>query len=247
MISKHVKYITEKVLPKASPSRNFLSESITIDNGNMLFPIVCKGIEAKNLIPGDLIILESGKMFNVNSLELNEGKLNVNLVDENTCETIKILEESDVIGFIDNVLGDELNEDGKSIEIYEDSKKKVKLNKIMRGDVKKYKVFVKNDKGNVVKVNFGDPNMEIKRDDPARRRNFRARHNCDNPGPRWKARYWACKTWSSKPVSAMLKESKDVSVEINQLKNNLSNYTLKTLTEETYNPDLFGLIQKRTK
>jgi hypothetical protein len=49
--------------------------------------------------------------------------------------------------------------------------------------------------------------MEIKRDDPARRKNFRARHNCDNPGPRWKARYWACKTWSAKPVSAMLKES----------------------------------------
>ena len=77
----------------------------------------------------------------------------------------------------------------------------------MRGDVKKYKVYVKNDKGNVVKVNFGDPNMEIKRDDPARRRNFRARHNCDNPGPRWKARYWACKTWSRQSVTSMLKES----------------------------------------
>jgi hypothetical protein len=48
--------------------------------------------------------------------------------------------------------------------------------------------------------------MEIKRDDPDRRRNFRARHNCDTPGPRWKARYWACKTWSAKPVSAMLAE-----------------------------------------
>ena len=70
-------------------------------------------------------------------------------------------------------------------ELYEEENKKVKLNKIMRGDVKKYKVYVKNDKGNVVKVNFGDPNMEIKRDDPNRRKNFRARHNCDNPGPRW--------------------------------------------------------------
>ena len=83
----------------------------------------------------------------------------------------------------------------------EDKGKKVKLGKVMRGDVKKYKVYVKNDKGNVVKVNFGDPNMEIKRDDPARRKSFRARHNCDNPGPRWKARYWSCKMWSSKPVS----------------------------------------------
>ena len=80
----------------------------------------------------------------------------------------------------------------------------------MSVDFKKYKVYVKNDKGNVVKVNFGDPNMEIKRDDPARRRNFRARHNCDNPGPRWKARYWACKTWSAKPVSAMLKEESEL-------------------------------------
>jgi hypothetical protein len=246
MISKHVKYITEKVLTKSSPSRKLLGESLTIDNGNMLFPITCQAIEAKNLIPGDLIILESGKMFNINSLEMNEGKLSINMIDENNCETINIVEESDVIGLLDNVLSGELNEDGKSIEIYEDSKKKVKLNKIMRGDVKKYKVFVKNDKGNVVKVNFGDPNMEIKRDNPARRRNFRARHNCDNPGPRWKARYWACKTWSSKPVTAMLKESKEVSVDTKQIKNDLSNHTLHSLSE-SYNPDLFGLIQNRTK
>ena len=47
----------------------------------------------------------------------------------------------------------------------------------------------------MVKVEFGDPNMEIKVDDPARRRSFRARHNCDNPGPKWKARYWSCKAW----------------------------------------------------
>ena len=60
---------------------------------------------------------------------------------------------------------------------------------------KKFSVYVKNDKGNVVKVNFGDPNMEIKRDDPARRKSFRARHNCDNAGPKWKARYWSCKQW----------------------------------------------------
>ena len=73
--------------------------------------------------------------------------------------------------------------------------RKVKLNKPTAGDVKKFKVYVKNEKGNVVKVNFGDPNMEIKRDDPARRKSFRARHNCDNPGPKWKARYWSCYQW----------------------------------------------------
>ena len=73
--------------------------------------------------------------------------------------------------------------------------RKVKLNKPMRGDVKKFKVYVKNPKGNVVKVNFGDPDMKIKKSNPARRRSFRARHNCDNPGPKTKARYWSCRKW----------------------------------------------------
>ena len=66
---------------------------------------------------------------------------------------------------------------------------------------KKFSVYVKNEKGNVVKVNFGDPNMEIKRDDPARRKSYRARHNCDSPGPKWKANYWSCKMWSRTNVS----------------------------------------------
>jgi len=73
--------------------------------------------------------------------------------------------------------------------------RKVKLNKPMRGDVKKFKVYVKNEKGNVVKVNFGAKGMRIKKSDPVRRKAFRARHNCDNPGPKWKARYWSCKKW----------------------------------------------------
>ena len=72
---------------------------------------------------------------------------------------------------------------------------KVTLGKPSAGDVKKFKVYVKNEKGNVVKVNFGDPNMTIKKHIPARRKSFRARHNCDNPGPRTKARYWSCKNW----------------------------------------------------
>ena len=73
--------------------------------------------------------------------------------------------------------------------------RKVKLGKKMAGDVKKSKVYVRGPKGNVVKVNFGDPNMRIKKSNPARRKSFRARHNCDNPGPRWKARYWSCRSW----------------------------------------------------
>ena len=78
-----------------------------------------------------------------------------------------------------------------------EAKEKKTLNKPFRtpGGPKKFSVYVKNEKGNVVKVNFGDPNMEIKRDDPARRKSFRARHNCDNPGPKTKARYWSCQQW----------------------------------------------------
>ena len=81
----------------------------------------------------------------------------------------------------------------------------VELNNPTRGDRKKYKVYVKNDKGNVVKVEYGDPNMSIKRDDPERRKSFRARHNCDNPGPKYKARYWSCKFWSTKSVTDLMK------------------------------------------
>ena len=72
----------------------------------------------------------------------------------------------------------------------------VTLNKPMKGDVKKSKVFVKDPKtGNVKKVNFGDKNMKIKKNIPARRKSFRARHNCQNPGPKTKAKYWSCKAW----------------------------------------------------
>ena len=83
--------------------------------------------------------------------------------------------------------------------------RKVKLGKPTRGDVKKFKVYVKNPKGNVVKVNFGhggssakkagQKTMQIQKDIPSRRKAFRARHNCDNPGPRHKARYWSCRKW----------------------------------------------------
>lgn len=74
--------------------------------------------------------------------------------------------------------------------------RKVKLNKPMRGGPKKFYVYVKNPKtGNIIKVNFGDPNMKIKKSNPKRRKSFRARHNCDNPGPKTKARYWSCRMW----------------------------------------------------
>lgn len=84
----------------------------------------------------------------------------------------------------------------ETLEEAEYQGRKVQLGKPMQGDVKKFKVYVKDPKtGNVKKVNFGDPNMRIKKSNPARRKSFRARHNCDNPGPRTKARYWSCRKW----------------------------------------------------
>jgi hypothetical protein len=95
------------------------------------------------------------------------------------------------------------DEDGNAIE----AASNVTLNKPFRtpDGPKKFAVYVKNDKGNVVKVTFGDPNMEIKRDDPERRKAYRSRHQCDtNPGPKWKANYWSCKFWDVKSVSELL-------------------------------------------
>jgi hypothetical protein len=94
------------------------------------------------------------------------------------------------------------NEDDDPIDEAEYRGRKVKLGKPMQGDVKKFKVYVKNPKGNVVKVNFGHGGssvkgkaMKIRKNNAAARRSFRARHNCDNPGPRHKARYWSCRKW----------------------------------------------------
>ena len=106
-------------------------------------------------------------------------------IDEVTYEDDDFYEEYGVMWYNDDDIIDEAEYQGRT----------VKLGKPMQGDVKKFKVYVKNPKGNVVKVNFGDPNMRIKKSNPERRRSFRARHNCDNPGPRHKARYWSCRKW----------------------------------------------------
>lgn len=94
------------------------------------------------------------------------------------------------------------------------AKEKKVLNKPFRtpNGPKKFSVYTKNDKGNVVKVNFGDPNMEIKRDDPARRKSYRARHGCDkSPGPKWKANYWSCHQWRA---GAPVQGSENVTVSL---------------------------------
>lgn len=90
------------------------------------------------------------------------------------------------------------------------------LNKPFRlpsGSNKKFGVYVKNNKGNVIIVKFGDPNMEIKRDSPERRKNFRARHNCDQAKDKTKAGYWSCRMWSKKPVSKVVGSSVEVNYE----------------------------------
>jgi hypothetical protein len=84
---------------------------------------------------------------------------------------------------------------GENLDEAEYQGRKVQLGKKMAGDVKKSKVYVRKPNGNIVKVNFGDKKMRIKKSNPARRKSFRARHNCKNPGPRWKARYWSCRSW----------------------------------------------------
>jgi hypothetical protein len=92
---------------------------------------------------------------------------------------------------------------GLKVEAAKYQGKEVTLNKPFRtpNGPKKFSVYVKNDKGNVIKVNFGDPNMEIKRDDPDAKKNFRARHNCKDKTDKTKAGYWSCKMWSGKNVS----------------------------------------------
>lgn len=106
-------------------------------------------------------------------------------INEETYDGDDFFEEYGVMWFNEDTL-DEAEYQGR----------KVPLGKPMRGDVKKFKVYVKDPStGNTKKVNFGDPDMKIKKSNPARRRSFRARHNCDNPGPRTKARYWSCRAW----------------------------------------------------
>jgi hypothetical protein len=121
-------------------------------------------------------------------LELELGEAIVEAV-------ITAIEGDEIIAETDNMQGARLLAESKINEA-EYQGRKVALGKPMQGDVKKFKVYVKDPStGNVKKVNFGDPNMRIKKSNPKRRKSFRARHNCANPGPRTKARYWSCRKW----------------------------------------------------
>jgi hypothetical protein len=144
------------------------------------------------------IMIDAKKQLN-EGIGLEEGQMKAKMHDD--------AEELDLTQFLDKYAHSEEDkewvtefwknindDDGIEMEAKYQGRE-VPLGKPMAGDVKKSKVYVKGPKGNVVKVNFGDKNMRIKKSNPGRRKNFRARHNCDNPGPRWKARYWSCRAW----------------------------------------------------
>ena len=120
---------------------------------------------------------------------------------EGLLELLKTLESATEIDETDNFcptcLAEYLTEYADKLEEAEYRGREVSLGKpfLTPGGPKKRSVYVKNAKGNVVKVNFGDPNMKIKKNIPARRKSYRARHHCQNPGPRWKANYWSCRAW----------------------------------------------------
>jgi hypothetical protein len=114
-------------------------------------------------------------------------------IDELDVETIS--EERDFIKFIKEYNKTLSEANCNCVYEAEYQGRDVQLGKPMAGDVKKFKVYVKNPKGNVIKVNFGQKGMKIKKNNPARRRSFRARMHCDNPGPRTKANYWSCRKW----------------------------------------------------
>jgi hypothetical protein len=116
------------------------------------------------------------------------GDINSKFTEEETYEGDEFYEAYGDLWFNEDDQLDEAEYQGR----------KVKLGKPMRSKdgPKKFHVFVKDQQTkNVKKVNFGDPDMKIKKSNPARRKSFRARHNCDNPGPRTKARYWSCRKW----------------------------------------------------
>jgi len=139
------------------------------------------------------LINEVRELFIEGLIDLNEN--DIKIIETDLGKSV-ILENGQKVYLDAPMVDDEL------INEAEYQGRKVKLGKIMQGDIKKFKVYVKNDKGKVVKVNFGfggksakGKRMTIKKNNPQRRKSFRARHNCDNPGPRWKPRYWACRTW----------------------------------------------------
>ena len=154
--------------------------------------------ELRKLIREEISLLEKSKglWHNIHA-KRKRGEAPAKPGDDDYPETLDIEKESYDLWAEDGSFGYTMT----GLVEAEYQGRKVKLNKPMQGDSKKFKVYVKNDKGNVVKVNFGQGGdakggtMRIRKSNPDARKSFRARHNCDSPGPRHKARYWSCKKW----------------------------------------------------
>lgn len=165
--------------------------------------------ENEGPIEGDRIELQINEELAVEcdcQRDDNNVTLKVDEVGYELLDRLGLLKDHDEqIETIDNIK--ELEQDLQDAEY---QGKKVQLGKPIRGGSKKFYVYVRDPKTkNIKKVSFGDTTgLSIKRDDPKRRKNFRARHNCSNPGPRTKARYWSCRMWSKKPVSKITKGKK---------------------------------------
>ena len=126
-------------------------------------------------------IIRTGDIF---AIEIDDLIIESTVVDF-TDDGVVIQGDDVIFSYLSHVAINEAEYQGRNVP----------LGKPMAGDVKKSKVYVRGPKGNVVKVNFGDKTMKIKKSNPKRRKSFRARHNCDNPGPRHRARYWSCRAW----------------------------------------------------
>ena len=176
--------------------RYLLGSKDPVDNDTAAFPLIFQGVVQGK---GDIVKMGKPGLTVAHNREVNEtcwknykqigmkvkgGKKVPNCVPVN--ENEYTLEGDEFIGIYEEEIIAEAEYQGR----------KVTLNKPMQGDVKKFKVYVKDPTtGNVKKVNFGDPDMKIRKSNPAARKSFRARHNCDNPGPKTKARYWSCRKW----------------------------------------------------
>lgn len=171
-------------IPKPNPNEDkqkYISRCMSNETMKKDYP------EAQQRIA--ICLSESGKNKQGKSSLIEE--IHDNLLASN-CEWDDTWDE-----FIFEIEAFQIYDEDEKLIAAEKNGRKVTLNKPFRtpDGPKKFSVYVKNDNGNVVKVNFGDPNMTIKKNIPARRKSFRARMRCDSPGPKWKSRYWACKSW----------------------------------------------------
>jgi hypothetical protein len=160
---------------------------------------------AENPVPGDAFDIELGELDAVIETTVSEIRDDGSVIVEcddvavklltQYCTLVESADQEEYCDACDRPSNKCVCDDHDHMDEAKYQGREVPLGKPMAGDVKKSKVYVRKPNGNIVKVNFGDKTMKIKKSNPKRRKSFRARHNCANPGPRWKARYWSCRAW----------------------------------------------------